>query len=98
MPAPSRDPECAGRDIVRVLWRPVAHPERIGTGTDWLVYGLRDLATLLHGFDFRDFAAEPGKAHHRLMEHHQWRWLGDGAHRMVVVGMIDALWASIVKV
>lgn len=64
----------------------------IGAGTDWLVYGLRDLSTLLFGLDIRDFARDPGNVHRRLMEHHQLRWLGDGVYRMVVGGLINALW------
>lgn len=64
----------------------------IGAGTDWLVYGLRDLSALLLGLDIRDFATNPGKVHRRLMEHHQLRWLGDGLYRMVVGGLINALW------
>ena len=64
----------------------------IGAGTDWLVYGLNDLASLLIGLDIRDFISDPGKVHRRLMEHHQLRWLGDGVYRMVVGGLINALW------
>jgi L-fuconate dehydratase len=64
----------------------------IGAGTDWLVYGLRDLSVLLVGTDLRDFAANPGTLHHRLMEHHQLRWLGDGVYRMVVGGLINGMW------
>lgn len=64
----------------------------IGAGTDWLVYGLRDLSVLLVGLDIREFAIDPGKVHRRLMEHHQLRWLGDGVYRMVVGGLVNALW------
>lgn len=64
----------------------------IGAGTDWLAYGLRDLSVLLVGLDARDFTADPGKLHHRMMEHHQLRWLGDGVYRMVVGGLINAMW------
>ena len=64
----------------------------IGAGTDWLVYGLNDLASLLVGLDIRDFMSDPGKVHRRLMEHHQLRWLGDGVYRMVVGGLVNALW------
>ena len=64
----------------------------IGAGTDWLVYGLRDLSVLLVGLEVRDFARDPGKVHRRLMEHHQLRWLGDGVYRMVVGGLINAVW------
>jgi len=64
----------------------------IGAGTDWLVYGLNDLASLLIGLNIRDFMSDPGKVHRRLMEHHQLRWLGDGVYRMVVGGLINALW------
>ncbi|MDH3582370.1 MAG: fuconate dehydratase, partial [Hyphomicrobiales bacterium] len=64
----------------------------IGAGTDWLAYGLRDLSVLLVGLDIRDFAADPGKVHRRMMEHHQLRWLGDGVFRMVVGGLVNALW------
>jgi L-fuconate dehydratase len=64
----------------------------IGAGTDWLVYGLEDLSSLLVGLDIRDFMSDPGKVHRRLMEHHQLRWLGDGVYRMVVGGLVNALW------
>ena len=64
----------------------------IGAGTDWLVYGLNDLSSLLIGLDIRDFMSNPGNIHQRLMEHHQLRWLGDGVYRMVVGGLINALW------
>ena len=64
----------------------------IGAGTDWLSYGLRDLSVLLVGMEVRDFARDPGKIHRRLMEHHQLRWLGDGVYRMVVGGLVNALW------
>ena len=64
----------------------------IGAGTDWLVYGLEDLGSLLVGLDIRDFMSDPGKVHRRLMEHHQLRWLGDGVYRMVVGGLVNALW------
>ena len=64
----------------------------IGAGTDWLVYGLCDLSGLLVGLDMNDFAEDPGKVHRRLMDHHQLRWLGDGVYRMVVGGLVNALW------
>ena len=64
----------------------------IGAGTDWLVHGLRDLALLLDGLDMRDFAANPGKVQRRLLDHLQLRWLGDGVFRMVVGGLVNALW------
>ena len=64
----------------------------IGAGTDWFVYGLRDLSVLLIGQDIREFASDPGNLHHRLMEHHQLRWLGDGVYRMVVGGLVNGLW------
>ena len=63
----------------------------IGAGTDWLVYGLEDLSSLLVGLDIRDFMSDPGKVHRRLMEHHQLRWLGDGVYRMVVGGLVTNL-------
>jgi L-fuconate dehydratase len=64
----------------------------IGAGTDWLAHGLRDLAALLDGLDMRDFAADPGRVQRRLLDHHQLRWLGDGVFRMVVGGLVNALW------
>lgn len=64
----------------------------IGAGTDWLVHGLRDLAALLDGLNVREFAADPGKVQRRLLDHHQLRWLGDGVFRMVVGGLVNALW------
>lgn len=64
----------------------------IGAGTDWFVYGLRDLSVLLVGMDLQEFIDNPGRLHHRLMEHHQMRWLADGVYRMVVGGLVNALW------
>jgi L-fuconate dehydratase len=64
----------------------------IGAGTDWLVHGLRDLGALLAGLDMGNFAADPGKVQRRLLDHHQLRWLGDGVFRMVVGGLVNALW------
>ena len=64
----------------------------IGAGTDWFTFGLRDLSALLIGADMDDFAADPGALFRRLIDHHQMRWLGDGVFRMVVGGLVNALW------
>ena len=70
----------------------------IGAGTDWFIYGLRDLSVLLVGMDLKEFTGNPGRLHHRLMEHHQMRWLADGVFRMVVGGLVNALWDLWAKV
>ncbi|MCJ8309622.1 MAG: fuconate dehydratase [Hyphomicrobiales bacterium] len=64
----------------------------IGAGTDWLVYGLKDLSVLLVGRELDEFIHQPGHFHQRLMEHHQLRWLADGVYRMVVGGLVNGLW------
>ena len=65
----------------------------IGAGNDWIVTGIRDLATLLEGLEIETFAQRPGSVHRRLIDHHQIRWLGDaGVLSMAVGGIVNALW------
>ena len=71
----------------------------IGAGTDWIVYGINDLATLLVGLNIGEFSADPGRTHRRLLDHHQLRWLGDGGvFSMAVGGVMNALWDLAAKV
>ncbi len=71
----------------------------IGAGTDWINFGIEDLAKLVVGLDVAEFAREPGRFHRRLVDHHQLRWLGDGGvFSMAVGGVINALWDLAAKV
>ena len=64
----------------------------LGAGTDWIAHGIKDLAELVVGMTLEDFCRDPAAFQHRLLEHHQLRWLADGVLRMAVGGIMNALW------
>jgi len=70
----------------------------IGAGTNWIVYGIKDIAVLLKGKNLQDFIQSPSELHQLMMEHHQMRWLADGVFRMCVGGLVNALWDLWAKV
>ena len=55
--------------------RGVAVVFTIGAGTDWMVYGVKDLCQLVLGMSLGEFAASPITLYKRLIDHHQARWL-----------------------
>lgn len=64
----------------------------VGAGTDWICYGIRDLAKLVVGSSLADFIAAPIELYRRLIDHHQLRWLHDGVFRMACGAIINAMW------
>ncbi len=69
-----------------------------GAGTDWIAYGVRDLAKLLNGYDFTEFMENPGFIYKLINDHHQLRWLADGVNRMALGSIINALWDAWAKI
>ncbi len=72
--------------------RGVAVVFTVGAGTDWICYGIRDLAQLVVGTSLADFSAAPVELYRRLIDHHQLRWLHDGVFRMACGAIINAMW------
>ncbi|MEM6690018.1 MAG: enolase C-terminal domain-like protein [Planctomycetota bacterium] len=64
----------------------------VGAGTDWICHGIRDLCQLVVGTQLDDFARDPFELYHRLIDHHQLRWLHDGVFRMAAGAVINAMW------
>jgi L-fuconate dehydratase len=64
----------------------------IGAGTDWMCYGIRDLAQIVLGMELEAFIESPIKLYSRLIDHHQARWLHDGVYRMACGAIINAMW------
>lgn len=64
----------------------------IGAGTDWICYGIKDLAQLVVGMDLDAFIESPIRLYSRLIDHHQARWLHDGVFRMACGAIINAMW------
>ena len=64
----------------------------IGAGTDWMCYGIRDLAQMVVGMELDAFVESPIKLYSRLIDHHQARWLHDGVFRMSCGAIINAMW------
>ena len=63
-----------------------------GAGNDWIAYGVKDIAQLVTGMDFKSFVDDPGKFHRLLIDHHQLRWLADGVNRMAIGSIVNAMW------
>ena len=64
----------------------------VGAGTDWIGYGIEDLARLVIGSTLEEFTADPLKLYRRLIDHHQLRWLHDGVFRMACGAVLNAMW------
>ena len=64
----------------------------VGAGTDWICHGIKDLAQLVVGSDLEDFTRSPLELYHRLIDHHQLRWLHDGVFRMACGSILNAMW------
>lgn len=64
----------------------------VGAGTDWIGYGMLDLAQLIIGSTLEDFTRDPLALYRRLVDHHQLRWLHDGVFRMACGGILNAMW------
>jgi len=64
----------------------------IGAGNDWFAYGVKDLAQLVIGATLEEFIDNPGAFQRKFIDHHQLRWLADGVYRMVVGGIVNAMW------
>ena len=64
----------------------------VGAGTDWICYGIRDLAKLVVGMSLEEFTAAPIELYRRLIDHHQLRWLHDGVFRMACGAILNAMW------
>ncbi|MBC8149490.1 MAG: mandelate racemase/muconate lactonizing enzyme domain-containing protein, partial [Verrucomicrobiaceae bacterium] len=64
----------------------------VGAGTDWIGYGIKDLAELVIGSALEEFSANPLKLYRRLVDHHQLRWLHDGVFRMACGAILNAMW------
>lgn len=64
----------------------------VGAGTDWINFGIRDLAQLVIGSTLEEFTKDPLKLYRRLIDHHQLRWLHDGVFRMACGSIINAMW------
>lgn len=64
----------------------------VGAGTDWINFGINDLAQLVVGSTLEDFTKDPLKLYRRLIDHHQLRWLHDGVFRMACGAIINAMW------
>jgi len=70
----------------------------IGAGTDWICYGIKDLAQLVIGMSLSEFTASPIHLYKRLIDHHQARWLHDGVFRMACGAILNAMWDIWAKV
>ena len=64
----------------------------IGAGTDWINYGVKDLAQLVVDTSLDEFTDDPGAFHKKFIDHHQLRWLADGCYRMAVGCIVNAMW------
>lgn len=64
----------------------------VGAGTDWIGFGIQDLAQLVIGSTLEEFARAPLKLYRRLIDHHQLRWLHDGVFRMACGAILNAMW------
>ena len=64
----------------------------IGAGTDWICYGVKDLAQLVVNTPLEEFIDDPGAFHKKFIDHHQLRWLADGCYRMAVGSIVNAMW------
>jgi L-fuconate dehydratase len=64
----------------------------VGAGTDWIGFGIQDLAQLVIGSTLEEFARAPLKLYRRLVDHHQLRWLHDGVFRMACGAILNAMW------
>jgi len=64
----------------------------IGAGTDWICYGVKDLAQLVVDTSLDQFIDAPGAFHKNFIDHHQLRWLADGCYRMAVGSIVNAMW------
>ena len=64
----------------------------VGAGTDWIGYGIEDLAELVIGSTLEEFTEDPLKLYRRLIDHHQLRWLHDGVFRMACGAILNAMW------
>ena len=64
----------------------------VGAGTDWIGYGIEDLAGLVIGSTLEEFTEDPLKLYRRLIDHHQLRWLHDGVFRMACGAVLNAMW------
>ncbi len=64
----------------------------IGAGTDWICYGVKDLAQLVVDTSLEEFIDDPGAFHKKFIDHHQLRWLADGCYRMAVGSIVNAMW------
>jgi len=64
----------------------------VGAGTDWIGFGIQDLARLVIGSTLEEFTEAPLKLYRRLIDHHQLRWLHDGVFRMACGAILNAMW------
>jgi L-fuconate dehydratase len=64
----------------------------VGAGTDWIGYGIEDLAELVIGSTLEEFTEDPLNLYRRLIDHHQLRWLHDGVFRMACGAVLNAMW------
>ncbi len=64
----------------------------VGAGTDWICYGVKDLAQLVVDTPLEEFIDDPGAFHKKFIDHHQLRWLADGCYRMAVGSIVNAMW------
>ena len=64
----------------------------IGAGTDWICYGVKDLAQLVVNTSLEEFIDDPGSFHKKFIDHHQLRWLADGCYRMAIGSIVNAMW------
>lgn len=64
----------------------------VGAGTNWIGFGIQDLAQLVIGSTLEEFTRDPLKLYRRLIDHHQLRWLHDGVFRMACGAILNAMW------